>query len=312
MKAFIFDPLWDELVSDDLLKKLQDAGIESIVTKEIAPLSDCQALFEGDDARILCINPDYVGWKLSMDDYKDIPSLKAILTCVTSFSWIDTTLASSKQIPVCNVRNYSTDAVAEAAMMMLFNVARQIPRLIKDGFPLDFDKDFMKYRGVELHGKTVGIVGLGNIGAGIARRCAGLGINVTYWSRSPKDTEYQYKELVELFAESDVILPALAVNDDTKSVITDELLTSMKPSAMLVTVVRELFNEQLAIDMVNDGKLFGFGYEDEPASFNSHEGNVWAAPAYAWVTQGAMDNCMQAWTTCMTDAAAGSYPNKVN
>jgi len=70
---------------------------------------------------------------------------------------------------------------------MLFNVARQTPRLIKDGFPLDFDKDFMKYRGVELQGKTAAIVGLGNIGNSIAQRCEGLGMNVVYWSKSPKD-----------------------------------------------------------------------------------------------------------------------------
>ncbi len=197
-------------------------------------------------------------------------------------------------------------------MTMLFNVARQTPRLIKDGFPLDFDKDFMKYRGVELQGKTAAIVGLGNIGNSIAQRCEGLGMNVVYWSKSPKDKKYQYKELPELFAESDVIFPALAINDTTKTLITDELLSSMKSSAILITVVTELFNEQVALDMVRDGKLFGFGYEAEPASFNSHEGNVWAAPAYAWVTQGAMDNCMQAWTNNMADAAAGNFPNRVN
>lgn len=312
MKAFIFDPLWDELITDELLGKLKATGIELIVTKEIAPLSNCASLFDGDDERILCLNPDYVGWKLAVDDYKSIPNLKAILGAATSFSWVDTSYADKNQIPVCNIRNFSTEAVAEWAITMLLNVARQTPRLIKDGFPLDFDKDFMKYRGVELHGKTVGIVGLGNIGSAIAKRCDGLGMNVTYWSKSPKESDYQRKELAELFANSDVIFPTMALNDETKTLITPMLLGSMKPSAMFVSVVHELFDEQLILNMVKDGKLFGFGYEASPASFNTHEGNVWAAPAYAWVTDGSMANSMTKWVENMIDAAKGKFPNKVN
>ena len=312
MKAFIFDPLWDELITDDLLGELKAGGLELIVTKEVAPLSDCAALFEGDDERILCLNPDYVGWKLSADDYKNIPSLKAILGAATSFSWVDTSYADSNQIPVCNIRNFSTEAVAEWAITMLFSVARQTPRLIKDGFPLDFDKDFMKYRGVELQGKTIGIIGLGNIGSAIAKRCAGLGMNVTYWSKSPKESNYQHKELAELFASSDVIFPTMALNDETKNLITPELLGSMKSTAMFISVVHELFDEQLILRMVKDGKLFGFGYEASPTMFNKHEGNVWAAPAYAWVTDGSMANSMTKWVENMVAATNNQFPNKVN
>jgi phosphoglycerate dehydrogenase-like enzyme len=312
MKAFIFDPLWDELITDDLLGKLKASGIEPIVTKEIAPLSDCTALFEGDDERILCLNPDYVSWKLAADDYKNIPNLKAILGAATSFSWVDTSYADDKQIPVCNIRNFSTEAVAEWAITMLVNVARQTPRLIKDDFPLDFDKDFMKYRGVELHGKTVGIIGLGNIGSAIAKRCAGLGMKVTYWSKSPKESDYQHTELAELFANSDVIFPTMALNDETKNLITPELLGSMKPSTMFISVVHELFDEQLILNMVKNGKLFGFGYEASPSTFSTHVGNVWAAPAYAWVTDGSMANSMTKWVENMVDATNGKFPNKVN
>lgn len=53
MKAFIFDPLWDELVTEELKSRLKNAGIETIITKEIAPLTDCRALYEGDEERLL-------------------------------------------------------------------------------------------------------------------------------------------------------------------------------------------------------------------------------------------------------------------
>lgn len=312
MKAFIFDPLWDELATNELTEKLNDAGLEVVVTKEVAPLNECKSLFEGDEERLLCLNPDYVGWKLSSDDYKDIPNLKAILGAATAFSWIDTAYADNHGIPVCNIRNFSTQAVAEWAMTMMFNVARQVPRLIKDSFPLDYDKDFMKYTGFELKGKTAGIIGLGHIGNSIAERCAGLGMNVVYWSRSKKDSPYQQQELADLFAESDVIFPTMALNDETKSLITLELLKSMKKSAIFISVVHELFDEQAVLQMVKDGKLFGFGFEAGPASFDKYEGNVWAAPAYGWVTDGSMSNSMTAWVDNMVNAAKGDFPNKVN
>ena len=312
MKAFIFDPLWNELVTDELTGQLEQAGIEIVLVSEIAPLSECNELFAGDEDRILCLNPDYVGWKLTADDYKDIPNLKGIFGAATSFSWIDSTYADENSIPVCNIRNFSTQAVAEWATTIMFNLARQVPRLIKDDFPLDFDKDFMKYRGVELKGKTAGIIGLGNIGSAIAARCEGLGMNVVYWSHSPKDVSYEHKELAELFDESDVVFPTMAINDETKQLITPELVSSMKPSAMLVTIVHGLFDDQIALDMVKNDKLFGFGFEAKAGEFKNYEGNVWAAPEYAWTTDGSMNNSMIKWAENMVNAAQGEFPNRVN
>ena len=78
MKAFIFDPLWDDLVTPDLLEALKQANLDIVVTKAIAPLSDCKELYEGDDDRFLCLNPDYVGWKLNSEDYENIPNLNRL------------------------------------------------------------------------------------------------------------------------------------------------------------------------------------------------------------------------------------------
>jgi lactate dehydrogenase-like 2-hydroxyacid dehydrogenase len=312
MKAFIFDPLWTKFATPELLKQLTNADIEIFPTEQIAPLSACSALFQGNEPRILAINPDYVGWKIKSDDYKNIPNLKAILGAATSFSWIDRTHADAHNIPVCNIRNFSTEAVAEWAITMMWNLARQVPRLIKDGFPLDFDKDFMKYRGIELQGKTVGIIGLGNIGNAIAQRCAGLGMNVLYWSKSEKNVNYSYSDLQKLFARSDVIFPTLSDNPETRSLISTQLLESMKPTALLISVVHGLFDEALVLDMVKKQKLFGYGFEAKPASFSSYEGNVWAAPAYAWVTEGSMNNSMHKWIDNMVKAAQGSFPTRVN
>ena len=312
MKAFIFDPLWDELATPDMLHELEQANVETVVIKEVAPLSSCKELFTGDDERILCLNPDYVSWTLTSDEYKDIPNLKAILAASTSTSWIDATHATENGIAVCDIKNFSTEAVAEWAITMMFNVARQTPRLIKDSFPLDFDKDFMKYRGIELHGKKVGIVGLGHIGSAIADRCAGLGMEVIYWSHSPKQTSFQSIDLADLISESDVIFPTMELNDETKTILNDDLLSRMKNTAIFISIVHGLFSEELITEMVKDNKLFGFGFEAKPGTFNNYDGNIWAAPSYAWATDSTMHNSTVKWVENMVDAAAGKYPNKVN
>lgn len=312
MKAFIFDPLWDDLITDELLKKLNDSNLELIIETKVRPLSDTAALFEGDEERILCLNPDYVNWELTSEDYQNIPHLKSILGAATSFSWIETSYADENKIPICNIKNFSTNAVAEWATTIALNLARQIPRLIKDGFPLDFDKDYMKYRGVELKGKTAAVIGLGNIGSAIAERMNGLGMNIIYWSQTKKDCSYTYTELTKLFAEADFIFPTLALNDKTKSIVTTDLLDSMKTTAILVSIAHELFDEEMVINKVDKGELFGFGFEGKPGEFNLYKGNVWAAPAYAWTTDGSMNNSMEKWVTNMIDASEGKFPNQVN
>lgn len=311
MKAFIFDPIWDTLVTDELLGRLHSAGIVPVIIRQPAPLAACAELFEGEEPRLLAINPDYVGWKLTAADYRDIPNLRGIFGAATSYGWIDRSHADQHGIPVCNIRNFSTQAVAEWAITMMMNLARQIPRLIKAGFPLDFDQDFMRYRGIELRGKTAGIIGLGHIGRAIAERCAGLGMKVLYWSRTPKETPWQGATLADIFRGADVVFPTLADTPAARGLITPELLGSMKGSALLVSIVHGIFDEALVIDMVKRGALFGFGFEAKAASFAAYEGNVWAAPAYAWATDGAMNNSMAAWVQNMVEAAAGRFPNRV-
>lgn len=312
MKAFIFDPLWDDLVTDELLVKIKDSGLEILVTKAIAPLSECKELFEGDEERLLCLNPDYVSWKLPSKDYKDIPNLKAILIASTGFEWIEQDIAAERNIPICNIRNFSTQAVAEWAVMMMFNLARQTPRLIKDNFPLDYDKDFMKYRGIQLKGKTAGIIGLGHIGSAIAAACKGLGMNVIHWSKSSTDDDYEKVSLEQLMSRADVIFPTVAKNPETLTLITDDHFKSVKKSAILVDIALGFFNQEKILDMIANGDLFGYGFEGKPNEFTKFEGNVWAAPAYAWTTSESMHNSVVLWTDNMVSATKDEFPTRVN
>jgi glycerate dehydrogenase len=312
MKAFIFDPLWDDLITDELLVKLKDSGLDCVVTKDIAPLSECEALFEGDEERLLCLNPDYMSWKLSSEDYANIPNLKGIMIASTGFEWVNQDAANKQNIPICQIVNFSTQAVAEWALTMMFNVARQTPKLIKDNFPLDFDKDFMKYRGVQLKGKTAGIIGLGHIGTAIAEACKGIGMDVIYWSRSSTNDAYEKVELEQLLATADVIFPTAAKNAETLALISDGHINSMKESAMVIDIAHGLFKQEQVLDMVANGKLFGYGFEGKPNEFTMFEGNVWAAPPYAWTTFESMHNSVVLWVDNMISSTEGEFPNRIN
>ncbi len=312
MKAFIFDPLWNDLATPDLLESLKQANVDIMVIKAIAPLSDCAELFVGNEDRLLCLNPDYVGWKLESKDYESIPNLKGIFTESTGFEWVNAEAANKLNIPICNIRAFNHQAVAEWAVMMMFNLARQTPKLIKDGFPLDFDKDFMKYRGIQLRGKTAAIIGLGNIGSAIAERCAGLGMNVVYWSRSSSDDNYEKLPLEEVLKTADVIFPATAKNNETLSLISDEMIRTIKKEAIVVDVVHAVFNHQLLLDMVSSDDLFGYGFEGEPKEFAKFEGNVWAAPAYAWATYESMYNSVVKLVDNIVSASKDEFPTRVN
>lgn len=307
MKVFIFDPLWPKLVDEKLKKALEKSDAEIYIIADVKPLAETPELFVGTEDRLLCLNPDYVNWKLTNDDYKDIPNLKGIFTASTGFEWIEKDVADERNIPICNIKDFSTEAVSEWAITMMFNLARQTPRLIKDGFPLDFDGDFEKYRGVQMKGKTVGI-----IGSAIAERAAGLGMNVVYWSRSSTNLKYKRVELDELMATADVIFPTVAKNGETLELINKDLISSMKSSAILVDIAHGLFDNQIALDMVKSGRLFGYGFEAEPQNFAKYEGNVWAAPAYGWVTFESMYNSEVKLVKNIVAAVVGKFPNRVN
>jgi lactate dehydrogenase-like 2-hydroxyacid dehydrogenase len=137
-------------------------------------------------------------------------------------------------------------------------------------------------------------------------------MEVIYWSRSLKESDYTYTELKQLLTEADVLFPTMALNDETKALLVDDALGTMKPSAMLISTSHGLFNQDLVLDMVKEGKLYGYGFEAEPGSFNKFDGNVWAAPAYAWATDSTMHNSMVKWIDNMVNAVQRQFPNRIN
>src|SRR3989338_6775886 len=307
MKTFIVSPNTDTFFTNEQITTLQNAG-EVIFHKEITDYESIPGLFEGSDERILAIDPDFSDWKLPNEVIEKVPNLKAIVLQTTSFSWVDVDFAKSKGIPVVNLRGFSSIAVAEWATMMMLNLARKLPVVIKDGWK----QDYTLHKGIELRGKTAGIIGLGNIGTAVAENCQGLGMKVQYWSKSSRDDRFQYIELDELMKSSDVILPVVAQNSETQGMLTDGMLKSMKKSAIFVSVIHNVYNHSLHLEMVKNKDLYGYGFEDPKVRITDFEGNVWAGPELAWCTEDSFRKNAIQWVEAILNAIQGEFPTKVN
>jgi glycerate dehydrogenase len=270
------------------------------------PILDIPGILVAEE-KILALDPDFCDWKVEDAILEKIPNLKAIVLQTTSFSYLNTELAKSKGIPVVNLRGFSTNAVAEWAILMALNVARKVPLVIKDGWK----QDFAKHQGFELKGETAGVIGLGRNGTAIAERCLGLGMRVQYWSKDSHDERFVSVGLSELMETSDVIFPAFAKNEETEHLLSEELLQKMKKTAIFIQTVH-VPQKEIILEMVKRGDLFGYGFEEGKGGFTNYEGNVWAGPELAWCTKESVQKNGEIWLEAIIQASKGDFPNQIN
>lgn len=309
MKIFIISPNADKMLTKEHHKVLNAAG-EVTIFSEIKPFDKLTELYDGDEPRIVAIDPDFSDWKFPNEVIDKIPNLKAICLQTTSFSWVDVKHAAEQDIPVVDLRGFSSIAVAEWATFMALAVARRVPQVIKDGWKLNYEK----HRGFELRGKTAGIIGLGSIGTATAENLAGLGMNVKYWSRKSEDARFKKSTLEDVIKTSDAIFVTIAINSDTRGMINDGMLRSIQPTSIFVNITdtNEIYNHQLLLELVADSKVGGYAFEDEKNPFGKYSGNIWNGPALAWCTKESMEKNTNQWVESIVNAAKGRYPTKVN
>ena len=177
--------------------------------------------------------------------------------------------------------------------MYMFSLAKKIPLQIKNENKQDFSNNYLQQ---ELKNKKVGIVGLGNIGKRLADMCYGIGMDVYYWNRSKKDSLYKYIKLEDLFLKCDVIYICLSINEQTRKIVTDDLINSMKKESFLISSTgKQLFNLDLAIRKVKDNQLYGLAFEEPNAPLNKYEGNVMVTSEYGWFTSEASNLRIKKW-----------------
>ena len=215
---------------------------------------------------------------------KDAPNVKLICLFATGFDSVDLAYCKSRGIKVANVVNYSTAAVVQHTLLLALALEEKLihyDNYVKSGAYGAQDR-FSNFDVVfgELEGKTWGIVGMGNIGRGVARTVQTLGCKVIFYSASGKSscTEYERVEFDELLARSDILSLHCPLSDRTRGLIDKEAFSKMKKSAILVNVARgPVVDTQALYDALTQGQIAAAGLdvlEKEPISMDNPLGTI--------------------------------------
>lgn len=173
---------------------------------------------------------------ISRDVIDAAPSLKYIGVLATAYGTIDIDYAASKKIPVCNLAGYSTEAVAEFTIAMILYHIRQMGEGLDRAKNNDYGFEGMSAR--ELKNSQFGVIGLGSIGNRVAELASGFGAHVSYWSRTKKESPFNYKELDDLLASSDYISVNIAETPDTTGLLNGARISLIsRPEAVLISTV---------------------------------------------------------------------------
>lgn len=212
--------------------------------------------------------------------------VKLIQIISVGYDFIDLEAATELKIPVANNPGYSTTSVAEHTLMFILVLLKKGLRLHQMGNTKKWtisEKQGFWDQVWELKGKTLGILGLGNIGKEVARLAKVFGPDILYFKRtrlSEREEEelgVEYCSLDDLLARSDILSIHVPLTDETSGMIGREEIAKMKPGAILLNLARgEIIDEEALAEAVLEGRLSGVGTD---VLTETRRGNVVETPS---------------------------------
>lgn len=198
--------------------------------------------------------------------FDNCPRLKMLSVAFTGVDHIDMEVCRKRGITVCNAAGYSTQAVAELAIGMMIAVYRKI---VGGDAITRICESRQNILGCELHGKTVGIIGLGAIGSRVAQLANAFGCKVLGYNRSPKKLDNVTQvDKNTLLSESDIITVHIPLTPETKGFIGADEFSVVQPHAILINTARGPIIDQDALyNALKKGKIAGAAldvYDQEP------------------------------------------------
>lgn len=293
MKIALLEPLRvpSELI-EELARPIEEAGHEFVYYDEKTTDTDELARRSEDADIVMIANNPY-----PEAAFADADQLKLINVAFTGVDHVDLSAAAERDIDVCNAAGYSNTAVAELTIGLTLDLFRQISESHREMRTETFEAPF---QGREISGKTVGIIGTGEIGGQVARLFKAFGADVIAYNRSEKEElkaiGVEYKSLEDVLKESDIVTIHLPQTEETIDFIGEEELSLMKDSAILINCARgPIVNTKALADALNNEEIAGAGvdvFDTEPPlpSDNPliHAKNVVLTPHIAYLTDEAM------------------------
>lgn len=275
-------------LSDDQLRRLE--GLGRLVRHSSNPADESEVVRRLDGAEVAILGWTALGRRI----LSQLPGLRLIAVWATGYDYVDLAAANDHGIVVTNVPAYAGRAVAELTIgLMLALVRRILPadRSVRDG-----RFSWQGFQGMELAGKVLGVVGVGDVGREVARLGAYLGMEVLGHARTAtaeRATQLgvEFLPLHELLHRSDVVSLHVPLTADTHHLLGREELATMRRGAFLVNTARAGVVDQAAlVDALRTGRLDGAALDDHdhPAPAHAALPNVVLTPHIGFCTAEAL------------------------
>jgi len=261
------------LISDKMSNKVEDVlkskSIDYDIKTDLTP-EELKNIIDSYDGILI-----RSATKLTADILENCSNLKVIGRAGVGVDNVDIETATKNKILVMNTPLGNLEATAELSVGLMFSILRHIHLANDSTHQGKWEKS--KFMGTELKGKTLGIVGFGNIGQRVAEICNVIGMKVITNSKSATDQDLAKVNAVKvstekLISESDIISLHTKLNDETKNMLNKNTIASMKKTAVIINCARGgLINESDLKDALNNDVIAGAAidvYEKEPATEN--------------------------------------------
>lgn len=255
------------LIASELKNLLQPSELAGL---DITWLTADEPTPKGDYVAIVPLLSRWVGGT----ELKNLPKLRIVANVAVGYNNVDVVAAEMRGVLVTNTPGVLTDATADLTWALILATARRLVEgvdLVRSGKWTGWHPE--QLLGLELRGRTLGLLGAGRIGQAVGRRAPGFGVRILYTARTVKsdferDTGAFRVDLNRLLGESDILSLHVPASPETKGIINAETLGRMKPGAILINTARgDLVREEALAQALESGQLGAAGldvYVDEP------------------------------------------------
>jgi phosphoglycerate dehydrogenase-like enzyme len=313
MKIVVSYPIF---LSDEYKRKLEALG--NLIVYDSIPISTDELINRIEDADIVIAGR----YGFSHRVLEASKKLKMISVWQTGYDHIDLATATKNGIVVCNVPHYAYDSVAEMVFALILNLAKRVH--LADIGLRNGNFDWHNYIGIQLMGKTIGIVGLGDIGKRVAQIAQGFSMNVITYTRHCDINIAQKMSIIcvdldTLLETSDIITLHVPHTLETEHMIGTNEFARMKKSAIFINTARgKVVDEEALIKALKEKQIGSAGldvFEREPLPLNSpllEFDNVVVTPHIAFSSYEALEECTRVCIQNIEKFIEGKPQNVVN